>query len=166
MGRTVVRYRREVVGAVTKFLGVAAPTLQPAETATSATTRLTGIMRFRFVVRGKAGSGKTTLLQWLAMRVARSEQDSPWPWSRPAVPFFIRLRERVDKGFPAPEEFVKLLVPAIAGGMPDGWSIVCSTRAGLWYWWMGWMRYHKRSESTCCAACRSWSRPTRRPATW
>ncbi|WP_442948465.1 NACHT domain-containing protein [Nostoc sp.] len=79
----------------------------------------------RIVIRGGAGAGKSTLLQWLAVRAAK--QDFPpalAPWNR-LIPFFIRLRSLVDKGFPTPEEFPKLIARNIADTMPKGWVHQC-----------------------------------------
>lgn len=75
----------------------------------------------QLVVRGDAGSGKTTLLQWIAVRAAR--QDFPpmfGAWNN-TVPFLIRLRERVGKGFPPPEELPGPVAKNIMGVMPSGW---------------------------------------------
>ncbi|MFN6569203.1 NACHT domain-containing protein [Dendronalium sp. ChiSLP03b] len=79
----------------------------------------------RIVIRGGAGAGKSTLLQWLAVRAAK--QDFPTAlesWNR-LIPFFIRLRSLVDKGFPTPEEFPKLIARNIADTMPKGWVHQC-----------------------------------------
>ncbi|MEH2347758.1 MAG: leucine-rich repeat domain-containing protein [Nostoc sp.] len=79
----------------------------------------------RIVIRGGAGAGKSTLLQWLAVRAAK--QDFPpalESWNR-LIPFFIRLRSLVDKGFPTPEEFPKLIARNIADTMPKGWVHQC-----------------------------------------
>ncbi|MEH2363630.1 NACHT domain-containing protein, partial [Nostoc sp.] len=79
----------------------------------------------RIVIRGGAGAGKSTLLQWLAVRAAK--QDFPpalGSWNR-LIPFFIRLRSLVDKGFPTPEEFPKLIARNIADTMPKGWVHQC-----------------------------------------
>jgi hypothetical protein len=75
----------------------------------------------RVIIRGDAGSGKTTLLQWIAVRCA--SHDFPpvlADWNK-TVPFFIRLRQRVEQGFPAPEEFPGLVARHVAGSMPLGW---------------------------------------------
>jgi hypothetical protein len=75
----------------------------------------------RIAVRGEPGSGKTTLLQWLAIRSAG--KDFPphiADWNR-TVPFFIRLRECVNEGFPTPDMFPRLVVPIVAGSMPAEW---------------------------------------------
>lgn len=75
----------------------------------------------KIIVLGEAGSGKSTLLQWLAVRSASHDfplQLSHW---NKTIPFFIRLRERVNKDFPKPEEFTGLIAPTVAGGMPRGW---------------------------------------------
>lgn len=74
-----------------------------------------------FVIRGRAGSGKTTLLQWLAISIAKTEQSAGKDSGNSGVPFFLRLREFVETGFPAPEEFVRLTSPSLAGSMPQGW---------------------------------------------
>ena len=76
----------------------------------------------RAVIRGDAGSGKSTLLQWLAVRAADQSFIGPLAGWNNTIPFFIRLRERVDRTFPAPEEFVALLEKTIAGAMPQGWA--------------------------------------------
>lgn len=73
----------------------------------------------RLVVRGDAGSGKTTLLHWIAVRSAAQDfQQELVSWNM-TVPFFIRLRERVEEGFPAPEELPRLVAPMIAGAIPS-----------------------------------------------
>jgi Leucine-rich repeat (LRR) protein len=74
----------------------------------------------RLVVRGDAGSGKTTLLKWIAVRAANQDFPDHLAACNKLVPFFIRLRERVNKGFPPPEEFPGLVVPVMAGSMPRG----------------------------------------------
>lgn len=79
----------------------------------------------RIVIRGEAGAGKSTLLQWLAVRAGK--QDFPptlASWNR-LIPFFIRLRSLVNKGFPTPEEFPKLIARNIADTMPKGWVHQC-----------------------------------------
>ncbi|MFN6469868.1 MAG: leucine-rich repeat domain-containing protein [Nostoc sp. SerVER01] len=79
----------------------------------------------RIVIRGEAGAGKSTFLQWLAVRAAK--QDFPpalESWNR-LIPFFIRLRSLVDKDFPTPEEFPKLIARNIADTMPKGWVHQC-----------------------------------------
>ncbi|MBH8574505.1 NACHT domain-containing protein [Nostocaceae cyanobacterium CENA369] len=79
----------------------------------------------RIVIRGEAGAGKSTFLQWLAVRAAK--QDFPpalESWNR-MIPFFIRLRSLVDKDFPTPEEFPKLIARNIAETMPKGWVHQC-----------------------------------------
>lgn len=75
----------------------------------------------RLVIRGEAGSGKSTLLQWLAVRSASRSFTGPLHGWNNTVPFFIRLRERVDRNFPRPEDFPVLIAPAIAGTLPQGW---------------------------------------------
>jgi predicted NACHT family NTPase len=75
----------------------------------------------RLVIRGNAGSGKSTLLQWLAVRSAGRSFTGPLAAWNNAIPFFVRLRERVDHSFPAPEEFPQLIAKTIVGTMPAGW---------------------------------------------
>jgi len=76
----------------------------------------------RLVIRGDAGSGKSTLLQWLAVCSAgRSFSGALSSWNS-TIPFFIRLRERVERNFPLPEEFPYLIAKTIAGTMPQGWA--------------------------------------------
>lgn len=82
----------------------------------------------RLIIRGDAGAGKSTLLQWLAVRAAK--QDFPprlayWNWK---IPFFIRLRTLVDKGFPTPEDFPRLIAPNHTDIMPKGWVHQSLTR--------------------------------------
>lgn len=75
----------------------------------------------RLLIRGLAGSGKTTLLQWVAVRAASQTFEGSLAYLNDAVPFFIRLRQFTDQTFPPPEEFPKLIAPAIAARMPPGW---------------------------------------------
>jgi hypothetical protein len=75
----------------------------------------------RLLIRGLAGSGKTTLLQWIAVRSASQSFDGSLAHFNNTVPFFIRLRQCVETGFPAPENFPKLIAPVIAIRMPAGW---------------------------------------------
>jgi hypothetical protein len=72
-------------------------------------------------VIGDAGSGKTTLLQWVAVRAASldfPEELSDW---QNCIPFFIRLRQCVETGLPAPEDFPRFVAPVIANLAPNGW---------------------------------------------
>lgn len=76
----------------------------------------------RLLVRGGAGAGKTTLMQWLAVNSAGrkfTEELSSW---NNTIPFYIRLREFVEKALPAPEDFPKLLAPTIVAEMPTRWA--------------------------------------------
>lgn len=75
----------------------------------------------RLMIEGQPGSGKSTLMQWLAVRAGFKDfPDELTSWNN-CVPFFVRLRECVDSGFPAPEEFPKQQAKMIAGDMPAGW---------------------------------------------
>lgn len=75
----------------------------------------------KIIVRGQAGLGKSTLLQWLAVRSASHDFPAHLSHWNKTIPFFIRLREHVNKDFPNPEEFPGLIAPTVAGGMPHGW---------------------------------------------
>ena len=75
----------------------------------------------RLLLRGWAGSGKTTLLKWVAVRSAQQRFDEQLNAWNQTVPFFIRLRQVTDYDLPAPEDFPRLVVPAIAGKMPEQW---------------------------------------------
>ena len=73
------------------------------------------------LILGPAGSGKTTLLKWTAVRAAaRNFPNSLSSWND-KIPFFIRLRQCVDTGLPAPEDFPSLVAPSIAGKAPYNW---------------------------------------------
>lgn len=95
------------------------------ETELSEETRasVNGILRLsrRIVIQGQAGSGKSTLLQWIAVRSANEDFPPELATWNNTVPFFIRLREFVDKDFPPPEEFLSPVAPILAGAMPKGW---------------------------------------------
>jgi hypothetical protein len=82
----------------------------------------TALARSRCIlIRGLAGSGKTTLLQWIAVRSAlKSFEGDLSDWNN-TLPFFIRLRNCVQSGLPAPEAFPGLVVSSIADTMPRGW---------------------------------------------
>lgn len=75
----------------------------------------------RLVIRGDAGAGKSTLLQWLAVHAAnRAFPTSLSHWNL-SIPFFIWLRSWVDRGFPAPEDFVQDVAKNFVVTMPQGW---------------------------------------------
>ena len=97
-----------------------AGTVQAARPAGLRVDELLGRVR-RVVITGEPGSGKTTLAQWLAVRSAKRDFGPTLTAWNHTVPFFIRLRQRVDKGFPKPEEFPEMVARAIAGSMPAGW---------------------------------------------
>ena len=82
----------------------------------------------RIFVRGLAGSGKTTLLQWIAVRAARSDFPDRLSRLNGCVPFFIRLRHRVQQQHPRPrlvlpaaDDFLGELQPFVTAPMPSGW---------------------------------------------
>ena len=75
----------------------------------------------RLFVRGVAGSGKTTLLQWISVKAASQTFDGILENWNDKIPFYIRLRDCVESGLPAPENFVEPVAPAISGTMPEGW---------------------------------------------
>jgi Leucine-rich repeat (LRR) protein len=84
--------------------------------------------RQRLIIRGDAGAGKSTLLQWLAVRAAKQDFTDALAHCNGKIPFFIRLRTLVDKGFPAPGDFPKLTAPNHADTMPKGWVNRCLNR--------------------------------------
>ncbi|MBD1868442.1 leucine-rich repeat domain-containing protein [Cyanobacteria bacterium FACHB-471] len=73
----------------------------------------------RLVIRGGAGAGKSTLLQWLAVRAATQDFQGKLQHWNYKIPFFIRLRNLVDKAFPTPEKFPALTAPNCAALMPS-----------------------------------------------
>ena len=77
--------------------------------------------RRRLIIRGGAGAGKTSLMHWLAVHTARQDFEAPLQHWNSLVPFFIRLRSRVDHGFPAVQDFVQPIAKNIADEMPVGW---------------------------------------------
>ncbi|WP_375466794.1 NACHT domain-containing protein, partial [uncultured Nostoc sp.] len=77
--------------------------------------------RRRLVIRGGAGAGKTSLMHWLAVHAARQDFDAPFQHWNSRVPFFIRLRNWVDEGFPAVKDFVQPIAKNIIDEMPKGW---------------------------------------------
>ena len=72
------------------------------------------------VIHGQAGSGKSTLLQWIAVRSAESSFPPNLASWNNTVPFFIRLRECVQSGFPELEDFPRQIARMI-GGKPENW---------------------------------------------
>ena len=72
------------------------------------------------VIRGYAGSGKTTLMKWIAVRSALHDFPSSLAGWNNTVPFFIPLREYVDRGFPELEEFPRSIARMV-GGKPEDW---------------------------------------------
>lgn len=72
-------------------------------------------------IRGLAGSGKTTLLKWVAIKSASHNFPNKLSEWNSTIPFFIRLRQCIEKGLPSPEEFPSLVAPAISGLMPPNW---------------------------------------------
>lgn len=75
----------------------------------------------RLLIRGEAGSGKTTLLQWLAVRSARYDFDEPLSDWNVLIPFFIPLRNYVNRDLPEPSDFVRQIGRHVADTMPQGW---------------------------------------------
>jgi len=76
----------------------------------------------RVLILGDAGSGKTTLLQWIAVRAAQRDFSGPLSDWNDSAPFFIRLRQCVETGLPAPQDFPRFVSPALAGAMPSHWA--------------------------------------------
>jgi hypothetical protein len=75
----------------------------------------------RALVIGNAGSGKTTLLRWLAVRSALADFGGSLAGWNDTVPFFIPLRQHVNRSLPDPEEFPLSVGRNVADEMPDGW---------------------------------------------
>src|SRR5437588_6306482 len=75
----------------------------------------------RLLIRGMAGSGKTTLLRWIAVNSAAQSFKEPLTNWNKVLPFYVSLRYCVDSGLPGPEDFPKLITPAIADTMPKRW---------------------------------------------
>ncbi|MDZ7359611.1 MAG: DUF1566 domain-containing protein [candidate division KSB1 bacterium] len=75
----------------------------------------------RLMIRGLAGSGKTTLVKWVAVQCAAQKLKNGLADLNHRIPFVIFLRQCVNSGLPAPENFVRHLVPLIADKMPGGW---------------------------------------------
>ncbi len=75
----------------------------------------------RGLVIGRAGSGKTTILQWLAVRAARADFTTNLALFNGYVPFFVRLREYVNKSLPTPEEFIVNVAPMLVSETPESW---------------------------------------------
>jgi hypothetical protein len=75
----------------------------------------------RLMIRGLAGSGKTTLVKWVAVQCAAQKLQNGLADLNQRIPFVIFLRQCVNSGLPAPENFVRHLVPLIADKMPKGW---------------------------------------------
>ena len=75
----------------------------------------------RLLIRGEAGSGKTTLLQWLAVSSARYDFDEPLSSWNVLIPFFIPLRNYVNRDLPEPADFVRQIGRHVADMMPQGW---------------------------------------------
>jgi hypothetical protein len=76
----------------------------------------------RLMIRGEAGSGKTTLVKWVAVQCAAQKLAGGLANLNDRIPFVIFLRQCANAGLPAPENFVRHLVPMIADKMPDGWA--------------------------------------------
>ena len=74
----------------------------------------------RIVIRGQAGSGKTTLMRWVAVQAAKKTFEGELTGWNNTIPFFIRLREYVDTGFPELENIPSQLSKQM-GGKPDHW---------------------------------------------
>ena len=82
----------------------------------------------RLFVRGIAGSGKTTLMQWIAVRAARGDFEGNLAKLNGRIPFFIRLRHRVQASharaklvLPSLHEFIDEVQSSIGVSMPLDW---------------------------------------------
>ncbi|CAG0989829.1 Internalin A [Methanosarcinales archaeon] len=79
----------------------------------------------RLIIRGQAGYGKTTLIKWIAVKSAGQTFEKQLTSWNNTIPFFIPLRQCVESSLPMPEEFPRLVAPAISGTMPEGWVHKC-----------------------------------------
>jgi hypothetical protein len=75
----------------------------------------------RTLLMGRAGSGKTTLQRWLAVRSATGDFNGAMNQWNDTVPFFIPLRQFVEKSLPRPEQFPEPVGWSVTHEMPDGW---------------------------------------------
>jgi hypothetical protein len=76
------------------------------------------------VITGEAGSGETTLLRWLALQAV--QQRSP---AGKFTPFFLPMRQYVDRPLPDPDGFIEYSAGLIAAEAPAGW-VHSNLRAG------------------------------------
>ncbi len=75
----------------------------------------------RVMIEGLAGSGKSTILQWMAVKAAQRDFPTSMAAWNNLVPFFIRLRQCREGGFPAPERWVQLEAKQVAGRLSAEW---------------------------------------------
>lgn len=73
------------------------------------------------IIRGEPGSGKTTLLQWIAVNAIRKQFTGKLRKWNNCIPFFIRLRNYSNGGFPTPSKFIDSIAKNISSYMPKGW---------------------------------------------
>jgi hypothetical protein len=75
----------------------------------------------RVMIEGLAGSGKSTILQWMALKAAQRDFPASMAAWNGLVPFFIRLRQCREGGFPASEKWPHLEAKQVADLLPTGW---------------------------------------------
>jgi hypothetical protein len=106
----------------------------PPEAAADPTLRVETTLGYgsqRVLIRGDAGSGKTTLLQWLAVAASRRELPAGLNSWNDLIPVYLPLRRYAKRPLPRPDEFLNLMLPNLAGIMPDRWmhELLQSARA-------------------------------------
>lgn len=96
---------------------------QPAGDAVAGETKVEEVLgaASRVMLIGEAGSGKTTLLRWLAVRAARQDLPNQMTNWNNLIPFFIPMRNYIDKPLPPPQEFINNVGRNIASEMPSSW---------------------------------------------
>jgi hypothetical protein len=92
-----------------------------AETGHQRVEDVLGYPRQRVLIQGEAGSGKTTLLQWLSVMAARKEFTGGLKAWNDRIPVYLPLRPYASSDLPRPEQFFNLVLPSLAGRMPQTW---------------------------------------------
>lgn len=82
----------------------------------------------RLVVVARAGFGKTTLLKWAAVQIARNMPDSDVPQWQNRIPFFVQMRDYINRDLPVIADLPfglvdKTQITLLKGSEPDGWAM-------------------------------------------